>query len=76
MIISYELQEKKHIRTNIYDISGREVITLLDQSQVAGYYQVLWNGKDNQQHDLPSGIYVVVLKADDMIQTKKIVLVR
>lgn len=72
----YELPEKKHVTIHIYDISGREIITLLDEAQCAGSHQVLWNGQDKHQHDLPSGIYVVTLKADDMIQAKKIALVR
>ncbi len=75
-IISYELAKKRHIRIDIYDISGRKVITILDEAQVAGYHQVLWNGKDEQQNDLPSGVYIVCLKFDDVIQTKKIVIVR
>lgn len=75
-IISYELAEKKHIKLNIYDISGREIITLIDKVIMPGFYQIIWNGNDKQQHNMPSGIYVVILKADDIIQTKKIALVR
>ena len=69
------------VRLVIYDITGRLVETLVNESQESGVHRVLWDGKDQK-----SGIYFYRLqisqspfnKGDkgDFIETKKMVLLR
>jgi len=56
-IISYELPERGQVTLTIYDILGREVVTLVDDVQSSGVHQVTWHGRDKKGGDVPSGIY-------------------
>ena len=55
----------------VYDISGREVATLVNEYRPAGNYEVSFDGSR-----LSSGVYVYQFKAGDFIQTKKMLLLK
>jgi photosystem II stability/assembly factor-like uncharacterized protein len=55
----------------VYDILGSEIATLVNEEKAAGKYEVQFNASQ-----LSSGIYFYQLKADEFIQTKKMVIVR
>jgi hypothetical protein len=55
----------------IYDILGREVATILNQSLQPGTYEVEWDASN-----YPSGVYFYKLTARDFTETKKLVLIK
>ena len=69
--ISYNLSEGNFIILKIYDNLGREIKTLVNKYQDAGFHSVTFDGKA-----LPSGIYYYKLQAGDFTQTKKLVLLK
>ena len=62
-VIEYELPEKTHITLAIYDILGREVRTLVNGAEEAGYKSVVWDGKNSSGKIASAGIYIYVLRA-------------
>ena len=44
--IDYGLPEVSNVKLMIYDILGREVVTLVNELQDPGYKSVTWHGKD------------------------------
>ncbi|MBN1351211.1 T9SS type A sorting domain-containing protein [candidate division KSB1 bacterium] len=71
------IKNQYRIAITIYDLLGREVITLERGLQAPGSHRIRWNGKNGSGADVPAGIYIYALKADDQqIQTRKIVLLR
>ena len=74
--ISYCLPEGFQVRLIIYNLIGQEVQTIVNNFQPAGYYQVIWNGRDNQGRLASSGIYIYRLTAGTFTQTKRMVLLR
>jgi len=60
----------------IYNILGQLVRTLMDEPQESGSYEVIWDGKDENEKDVASGIYFYQLKSGEFSQTKKMVLIR
>ena len=56
--IAYELAGDAAVKLEIYDVMGRKVKTLLDGSKSAGYYTVVWNGRDEMGRDVSSGAYL------------------
>jgi photosystem II stability/assembly factor-like uncharacterized protein len=70
-IISYQLPEASSVRLVVYDLVGREVTTLVDEKKPAGSYTVSFDGSR-----LASGVYFYRLKADDRVQTRKLVLMK
>ena len=59
------------VTLKIYDILGREVVTLVNKKQRPGYYNVTWNA-NNQ----PSGVYFYKIQVGNFIETKKMILLR
>jgi hypothetical protein len=77
--ISYTLPQGKAqypVQVRIYDILGRLVITLIDENQYSGYHLLKWNGKNNMDITMPSGVYYCVVQAGENKAVQKMLLVR
>ncbi len=55
--IKYQLPFDSKVLLVIYDLRGKEVCRLVNQSQAAGYYDIFWDGKDHYGRSVASGIY-------------------
>ena len=69
--ISYSIADKGHIRLTVYDITGREMIRLVDEEKSPGNYTADFNGSA-----LASGVYVYRLEAGGRVMTRKMVLMK
>ncbi|MCX7832847.1 MAG: T9SS type A sorting domain-containing protein [Ignavibacteria bacterium] len=69
--IDYELPERLFVSLVVYDISGREVKSLINEYQDAGYYTLEFNA-----FDLSSGVYFYRFKAGDYIRTMRMTLIK
>ena len=49
---------------------------MIDNEFYAGLHEIMWDGKDSQGSDLPSGIYIYALRAGAIKLTKKMTLLR
>ena len=63
--------EIHNVRISVYDILGREVTALINRKLQPGVYEVEWDGTN-----YPSGVYFYKLITDNVILTKKMVLVK
>jgi hypothetical protein len=57
----------------VYDMLGRRVRTLVEQPAQAGFYQIEWNGRDDQNRLVSSGIYFYVLRTQNETLTRKMI---
>ena len=74
--IRYSLSRGAEVRLVIYDVLGREIVTLADGRQEAGLRTVTWNGRDAAGRQVASGVYFYRLLAGEFAQTRKMVLLR
>ena len=74
--LRYDLPENGHVNITIYDMLGREVTTLINQTQDAGYRSVIWNATNNYGEPVSAGIYLYQIQAGEYMQTKKMVLLK
>ncbi len=74
--ISFTLPNAGHAALDVYDLLGRHVITLFDESVSAGEHLVLWDGKDRYGASVASGIYFYRLTTDDRSISKKMLLLK
>jgi len=74
--LRYDLPENGHVNIIIYDMLGREVKTLLNQTQDAGYRSVIWNATNDYGKPVSAGIYLYQIQAGEYMQTKKMVLLK
>ena len=68
----FDIAGKQHIQILIYDIGGRLVRTLINESLPAGSYTRLWNAKDNLDMEVSNGVYFVYFDAGSFSQKEKI----
>ena len=74
--LRYDLAENNLVNITIYDMMGREVKTLVNQAQDAGYKSVVWNATNDYGKPVSAGIYLYQIQAGEYIQTKKMVLLK
>ena len=60
----------------IYDVSGREVAVLVNESKPAGRYEAVWDGHDKHGNPAATGVYFYRLIAGDFAGTRKVVLMK
>jgi Secretion system C-terminal sorting domain len=70
-IINYSITKPDFVTIKVYDILGREVMTLVNENKPTGNYNIKFNGSK-----LVSGIYFYRMQAGDFVQTKKLVLIK
>ncbi|MFH1213621.1 MAG: FlgD immunoglobulin-like domain containing protein [Candidatus Neomarinimicrobiota bacterium] len=74
--IKYDLPKESYVKIVIYDIMGREVRTLINAKQPAGYQTVQWNAVNNQGNQISSGFYICVMQAGDFHKTQKMTILK
>lgn len=70
-IVQYELPAPAHVTLNVYDMLGREVSTLVNDQQQAGFKSVRV-----EMTNLPGGVYVYRLQAGAFTDVKKMILIK
>ena len=63
--IKFGLPEAQHVSIRIYSINGAEVKTLVDDLLSEGYYQVFWNGLNQLNNKVASGIYIYEMRTEN-----------
>ena len=74
--LRYDLPENSHVNITIYDMLGRQVKNLINQTQDAGYRSVRWNATDDYGKPVSAGIYLYQIQAGEFVQTKKMMLLK
>ena len=59
------------VTLKIYDVLGNEITTLVNEQQQPGIYEVEFNTKEM---NLTSGVYFYQLRANNFVETKKMIL--
>jgi len=60
----------------VYNILGRKISTLVDETKSAGGYHIAWDGDDSNGHKVSTGLYFYRFQAGDFVKTKKILLLK
>jgi hypothetical protein len=69
--ISYQIPAQGHVTLKVFDVLGREIATLVNKDQIAGYKSVTWDASN-----IPSGLYFYRLQTKDFTQTRKLLLMK
>jgi hypothetical protein len=69
--IRYSIPKQSLVSLKVYDILGREIVTLINEEKPAGKYEVKFNAAG-----LSSGIYFYTINAGSFVETKKMILMK
>ena len=74
--IGYIMPEDGLVNITIFDMMGREINTILNSPQLAGYRSIQWDATNDQGAPVSAGIYLYRIRVGDFIQTKKMILLK
>ncbi len=69
--INYALSKESFVNITVYDVSGREVRTLVDELKLAGNYSLHFDASN-----LTSGVYFYTITTEHFSETKKMMLIK
>jgi len=70
-VINYQLPVEGHVSLKVYNMFGKEIMELVNECKPAGKYSVIFDGTI-----ISSNIYLYMLKADNVMITKKMILIK
>lgn len=74
--IAFDIGNRARVNITVYNASGRRICVLKDGVMDAGRHEVVWRGISDNGSAAASGIYFCRPVSDDVVQTKKMVLMR
>ncbi len=74
--IRFELPQATQVSLQIYDVSGRLIRTLLNESKEAGYHSLIWDGTDEHGQTMSSGLYFYRIDTEGFSDTKSMILLK
>ena len=77
-MIRYSVEGENDVQVvvKVYNVAGRLVKTLVDEVRSPGEYEVIWNGRNESDDQVASGVYFYKLRVSDFVETRKMVLLR
>jgi len=75
-VISFEIESIQKVSLKVYDIQGRLIRSLLNNTMYVGKHEISWDGHNNQGESVSAGVYYYTLQTASFSQTKKMILIR
>jgi len=74
--IKYDIAEDSFVSITIFDVMGRNIRTLMNVNQNAGYHSIHWDAKNDIGEGVSAGMYIYTIQAGEFRSTKKMVLLK
>ena len=74
--ISFSLAERTNVNIAIFDVTGRVVTVLVDETMDSGTHSVTFRAVDGFGNTLPSGTYFYTMRADNYVATKSLTILK
>ena len=75
--LSFSLEKETRVSLEVFDVAGRLVsVVLSDRLLGEGEHRFRWNGRNGQGYAAASGVYLIRLRSDQAVETRRILLAR
>jgi len=74
--VSFTVNQSINTSIKVYNILGKEITTLVEETLSTGEHTVQWNGKDHKGNLLPGGVYFIQMIAGSYQKTIKTILLK
>jgi hypothetical protein len=82
--IKYEISKPTRVVLKVMNLLGQNVRTLVDEEKPTGFFEVMWDGKDDHGKRVASGVYLYILETKDpskgsgqgFVKTRKMLLLQ
>jgi len=75
-MISFYLASAENVKLEIFNTKGQKIKTLVNENFTPGQHQISWNGTDDSEKLIASGVYYYKMKSGSYTSTKKMILMR
>jgi flagellar hook assembly protein FlgD len=72
-VIRYTIPYESKVNLKVFDVQGRRVTDLINNTQKSGLYRITWDARNTQFKKLSSGVYFLELNIDKTKLTKRVV---
>jgi hypothetical protein len=74
--IVFQVPKRSDVSIKIYNLLGQKIRNLVEKDFEPGFHKIEWNGLDNMGKTVPTGMYLIHMKSDNYVKTKKCLLLR
>ncbi|PIS30102.1 MAG: hypothetical protein COT43_02300 [Candidatus Marinimicrobia bacterium CG08_land_8_20_14_0_20_45_22] len=74
--IVFDVPSEKVVTLTIYNLLGKEVVTLVDRKLSVGTYTITWNGLDRNGSPMSTGVYLYAVKNGNVTKVKRMTMVK
>jgi len=74
--INFSIKEPAQVKIDVYNMLGQKVKTLVNGYVGTGNHSVVWNGVDDRNRNVASGIYFYRMQAGKYTSTKKMIMMK
>ena len=74
--IKFSLAQKEVVQVSIYDIQGRLVKTIVNETVVPGTHIFNWDGKNSAGQYAANGVYFISIKAESFYAANKVIYIK
>lgn len=74
--IRFMVPHRAEISLKVFNVLGQEIVELTNQEYLPGTHTLQWNGKNNSGTRVASGFYIYQLKTEDVVKSRKMLLLK
>lgn len=74
--ITFSLSTPSHVRLFVYNTNGELIRVLIDSWKNTGTYTISWDGTNEAEETMPTGIYLLKIVTESWTESKKLILLR
>jgi hypothetical protein len=74
--VEFSVPKQGRAAVRVFDLQGRRIATLVDESMAAGLYRVRWDGRDQSGRDVSSGLYFAMIESGGTRQAVRLTLLK
>jgi hypothetical protein len=74
--ITFQLPKSSHVELSIYNVLGKEIVRLIDETLPTGVHRISWNGITHEGKSAPAGLYLYQLKTKERTLQKRMLLLK
>jgi hypothetical protein len=74
--IKFHVPATSMVHLEVFNITGQHIATLLEEKRAGGEHELVWDGRNDLGQPVPSGVYLLSIRAGEFAQTRKMVLAR
>jgi len=72
-VIRYTVPSEGRVNLKVFDVQGRNVADLINNTQKPGQYRIIWSGRNTQDKHLSAGVYFLELNINRIKLTKRVI---